>query len=342
MKCPEFEKINLYIDGELAKAEMSEVKNHLSTCADCRSFIEDTIASENLMRHKIHQYVGNNSVKTAVLEAIKKEQIIPVSPKTNKAFYFRFALASIFSLAIMFALFSIYSKPRVPNVYNENTIQCSSLSCFIDGKPFHNSMDFKGSLSEPRHYSGAFVFSVRFEGQVSKVSWIGSGTLLFAPQGEKVIINGQGKLEVLAGKKINAEFNGKFVKYQNDVIILQNFSNDFLSNQNKSTVTKSQESNAATDIRGKTIKHDKKIASSSAAASNASVCASASVSASKVATDSIECKAIKESRKPNITVSPLSSSSVYLNHGIKKYIPITENTQNPFKGKVIKLRGVQE
>lgn len=312
MKCPKFEKLNLYIDGELTTDEMSEVKNHLSTCVKCRSFIEEAITAEQLMSHKVHQYIEYKSSQRAILATIQTQKIVPITNHTHKPIIFKFALASMFSLVVCFALYFSYTKPSVPNFYCNYSIQSSNSHCLLDGRYIQNSRTFKGKLSEYHHYSGRFVFNISFKRQTTTISWNGSGSLLMSPQGEMSIQASEGTLKYLAGEKININFNGKLLKNQTNIIILKPMKKESLSTNTKIIVKKPYESNIA------------------------------SVSISRVSAKCASVKTIIASEPLHTIGYPQSSAPVVLDDCITPLTPSSQTMINPFVTNGVRLTAGQE
>lgn len=329
MKCPEFEKLNLYIDNELSADVMSEVKHHLKTCNECRLFVEEAIASEKIIRHQIQQSVSSNSIKKSVMKAVKIQQVSLVSNRINKSFFFRFAIASMFSFILMFTLYFSYKKPIISNVFCGTSVQNSNLSSFIDDKPFLQSVDFKGSLSKYHHYSGSFIFHISFKGQISKISWIGSGTLLFSPEGQIEIQSGKGKLELISGTQLNVKRNGKHLEYTDNVIELQH-----CNSVNKTIVEKVKQQKLHEDKVGSDTCMQKNILEKEIA--------SVSVSLTNVLNQPIVSNEDFKTNILNKTDDLLSSSPVCLDQDVTTTSSVIEKTKNPFEATVIKLTGGQE
>jgi len=95
-ECKFKEKINAYLDGELEKAEFTEVKAHLASCLSCQQEIREI----NKVNAALAEY-SDEDVPEHIIENILNA-VHPVSEKKTRKRQFNLSVAA----SIVFALVS--------------------------------------------------------------------------------------------------------------------------------------------------------------------------------------------------------------------------------------------
>ncbi len=73
MKCDNFDKIVLYIDGVLSDQDSKDLKNHMSTCEECRKTFEVLISTKELLKD---EFIPDENIDIKVLNTIDKNRYV--------------------------------------------------------------------------------------------------------------------------------------------------------------------------------------------------------------------------------------------------------------------------
>lgn len=116
--------LDAFVDGELSPEEAGIVQEHLNTCPDCQSYVDDLLAIRAAFP-TVEETEVPDGFAEGVMAAIRAQSTSMAAPKKNRQPWARVLLpvAACFALVLVlkttdFAMFD--SKPEGPQVYAEN------------------------------------------------------------------------------------------------------------------------------------------------------------------------------------------------------------------------------
>lgn len=196
MKCPTFEQLNLYIDGELNEKENIELMSHLKRCSECMSYVTQSMEEEQTIRMHLLGVYSNKSVANNVLKKIKTIDIEVGTPKVNYKRFFALGFAAIVLILIIFLV--------KPSLHHGNIAYTgvSASKNFVDNNEIKNNMDYFTNAGNYHQYSGEFSFKIKHEKQLSIVKFVGSATLKFDINNNMIAKDFKGFVSMVSGKNV--------------------------------------------------------------------------------------------------------------------------------------------
>ncbi len=192
MKCPDTEKLNLFIDNELSEKELLKVKGHLNVCQKCKDEVAQLTRYEEKIIESFRSFSDNSEINKSIMEKIGKEKL------PGKSFSFmeralRILLPAFALCLILFVALKFNSYPGKKYPGSASLISCKAKDsdAFFNQKVIVKELEFKVQPLEVNNFVGVFDFEIVLS-KTKKINWNGSGSFSISTSGDINFKEGNG------------------------------------------------------------------------------------------------------------------------------------------------------
>jgi len=160
-RCPDREKLYLYLDKELNGNEAVEIKAHIQGCPACRKELKVCEDSEKFLQIQFDQAYSSHRSKEKILEAVKNfkdEKFCKQKPALISWIVkaFALAIAAVFIAALIF----IPRKIAYHGTAGSVTMQALGVQTYVDGKLQTPGSEFSLNAADRVNIVGHFLFEL--------------------------------------------------------------------------------------------------------------------------------------------------------------------------------------
>ena len=156
-KCPEKEKLSLFVDGELEKTELVELDAHIKSCDLCRKEIAAMTGEEKILREGIDEIFAGHRVAARIMDDIRKNSVInkPVSMGWWRTWFLLPALA----VALIAVAFLVMPEDK-HRFHTSIMFHALAADSTVDGIRVQPDQPFELADAAFMTLKGKFLFSV--------------------------------------------------------------------------------------------------------------------------------------------------------------------------------------
>lgn len=163
-KCPDREKLYLFLDKELSAAEHAGLQSHIQKCTACQKEIKACQESENLVKDQVNDVFAlcrsNEKIMAQIKSGVGKaapEQVVQSAAWSGWVFK---ALGLAFAILLITALILVPQKTFYHGSVKSVSVQALGADSFAGGKLLMPGSEMTLKNAEKVSLSGHFLFSL--------------------------------------------------------------------------------------------------------------------------------------------------------------------------------------
>jgi hypothetical protein len=207
MRCPDNEKLNLFIDKELSKEELLTIEKHLVNCEICKAEINAIYSCEQKIKETFSEISKHSLVNKVIMEKIRlddKQILVAEKEPKRKDNFFRFFVPAFFIVSILALVINFFPKSGVKYSGSVHLISCKAKDseALFNNKIIGKELEFIVQPLEVNNFAGQFDFNV-VASKTKAFNWNGTGTFSISESGNVYFKEGSGKFSNLSSFTIN-------------------------------------------------------------------------------------------------------------------------------------------
>lgn len=161
MKCPEKEKLSLYVDGELEGSELAEVRSHLESCSVCAREVEEMAGDDAVLREGVTAVFASHRMSGRIMAEIRSNPAMAGSTPESSSWWQRLLVPALaLTLVLIAALFLLPSSQKYHGSAAGISFQALNQDSTVDGIKVAPEQLFALQICEKKALAGSFLFTL--------------------------------------------------------------------------------------------------------------------------------------------------------------------------------------
>lgn len=212
-KCPDQERLSLYIDGELSDSELAEVRCHVEQCKTCQAELNNILAEESLLREGLNESFVLHSNAVKIMAKVCSEPAPLARPAVAAKNLFWEKTAFISFAMVLLAMF-VWTVVMPDKKFNGTVmaVSCQALNAnsTVNGHPLPLRQVFNLTRATTA-IDGHFLFNVKTQDH-AKFATKGHGKVKLNEKFQPVFCEAEIELTLVSEKDFQVTVNGKDIK----------------------------------------------------------------------------------------------------------------------------------